>query len=47
MSRGLSGGKKVKKIANARNHNPVCLFKTTENEEIFIFKTVVANYGWN
>ena len=30
---------------NIRNRGRVCLFLTTENEQLFILKTVMANYG--
>jgi len=33
----------VIKFANARNRGQVCL--TTENEELFILNTIMANYG--
>ena len=38
MQRGFSGGKKVIKSANTRNRGQICLFKTTENTELFILK---------
>ena len=44
MSRGFSGGKQLIKFANAKNRGRVCLFQTTENEEHFILKTIMANY---
>ena len=46
MSRGFSGGKQVIKCANARNRGRVCIFQPTENEEHFILRTMMANYGW-
>ena len=46
MSRGFSGGKQVIKFAKARNRGPVCIFQPTENEELFILRTIMANYGW-
>lgn len=45
MSRGFSGGKQLIKFANAKNSGRVCLFQTTENEQLFILKTIMANYG--
>ena len=45
MSRGFSGGKQAIKSANTRNRGCVCLFLTTKNEERFILKTIMANYG--
>ena len=47
MARVFSGGKQVKKIANARNCGRVCLFQRTENEKLFTLKTIMANYGWS
>ena len=38
MQRGFSGGKQVIKSANTRNRGQICLFKTTENTELFILK---------
>ena len=38
MQRGFSGGKKVIKSANTRNRGQICLFRTTENTELFILK---------
>ena len=32
--------------SNTRNRSRVCLFLTTENEQLFILKTIVANYEW-
>ena len=46
MSRGFSGGRQVINFSNARNRGRVCLFLTTENEQLFILKTIMANYGW-
>ena len=46
MSRGFSGGKQAIKSAYTRNRGCVCLFLPTENEELFILKTIMANYGW-
>ena len=47
MLRGFSGGKQVIKLsANTRNRSRVCLFWKTMNEELFILKTIMANYGW-
>ena len=40
MSRGFSGGKQVIKCANARNRGRVCIFQPTENEELFILRTI-------
>ena len=45
MSRGFSGGKEVINFSNTRNRGRVCLFLTTENEQLFILKTIMANYG--
>ena len=36
MSRGFSGGKEVIDFANTRNRGRVCLFLTTETEQLFI-----------
>ena len=47
MSRGLTGGEQVKKFANTRNRGRLCLFYTTENEELFVLKTIMANCRWN
>ena len=41
MSRGFSGGKQVIKCANARNLGRVCIFQPTENEELFILRTIM------
>ena len=38
MLSGSSGGKQVTKSANTRNRGQICLFKTTENTELFILK---------
>ena len=38
MQRRFSGGKQVIKSANTRNRGQICLFKTTENTELFILK---------
>ena len=46
MSRGFSGGKQVINFSNTRNRGRVCLFLTTENEQLFLLKTIIANYGW-
>ena len=46
MLRGFSGGKQVIKSANTRNRSRVCLFWKTKNEELFILKTIMANYRW-
>ena len=46
MSRGFSGGRQVINFSYARNRGRVCLFLTTENEQLFILKTIMANYGW-
>ena len=46
MSRGFSGGKQVINSYNTRNCSRVCLFLTTENEQLSILKTIMANYGW-
>ena len=46
MSRGFSGGKQVINSSNTRNCSRVCLFLTTENEQLSILKTITANYGW-
>ena len=45
MSRGFSVGKQVINFSNTRNHGRVCLFLTTENEQIFILKTIMENKG--
>ena len=45
MSRGFSGGKRVINVSNTRNRGRVCFFLTTENEQLFILKTIMANYG--
>ena len=37
MSRGFSGGKQVINFSNTRNRSRVCLFLTTENEQLFFF----------
>ena len=47
MSRGFSGGKQVINFSNTRNSGRVCLFLTTENEQLFILKTIMENKaGW-
>ena len=47
MSRGFSGGKQVINFSNTRNRGRVCLFLTTENEQLFILKTIMENKaGW-
>ena len=47
MSRGFSGGKQVINSSNTRNSGRVCLFLTTENEQLFILKTIMENKaGW-
>ena len=47
MSRGFSGGKNSGiNFSKARNHGRVCLFLTTENEQLFMLKAIMANYGW-
>ena len=47
MSRGFSGGKnRGINFSKAGNRGRVCLFLTTENEQLFILKTIMANYGW-
>ena len=47
MSRGFSGGKNSGiNFSKARNRGRVCLFLTTENEQLFILKTIMENYGW-
>ena len=45
MSCGFSGGKQVINFSNTRNRGRVCIFLTTENEQIFLLKTIMANYG--
>ena len=45
MLRGFSGGKQVINFANTRNRGRVCLFLTTENEQIFIVKTIMESGG--
>ena len=45
MSRGFLGGKQVINFSNTRNRGRICLFLTTENEQLFILKTIMANYG--
>ena len=45
IPRGFSGGKQVINFSNTRNRGRVCLFLTTENEQLFILKTIKANYG--
>lgn len=45
-SHGFSCCKQVQKFANARNCGRVCGFWKTENAELFIFKKIMANYGW-
>ena len=46
MSRGFPRGKQVINFSNTRTRGRVCLFLTTENERLFILKTIMANYGW-
>ena len=46
MSYGFSGDKQVIIFSSARNRGRVCLFLTTENEQLSILKTIMANYGW-
>ena len=47
-SSGLSGGKhnQVIIVSSTRNRSRVCLFLTTENEQLFILKAIMVNYGW-
>ena len=45
MSRAFSGGKQVVNFSNTRNRGRVCLFLTTGNEQLFLLKTIIANYG--
>ena len=45
MSRDFSGGKHVINFSKTRNRGRVCLFLTAENEQLFILKTIMANYG--
>ena len=47
MSHGFLRAKHVIKSANTRNHSQVCLFWTTENEQLFtgILKTLMTNSG--
>ena len=45
MSRGFSGGKQVVNFSNTRNRGRVCLFLTTGNGQLFLLKTIIANYG--
>ena len=40
MSHGFSGGKQVINFSNTINRGQVCLFLTTENEQLF---TIIAN----
>ena len=44
--RGGAGGEQVIKSAKNRKRGRVCLFQTTENEQLFILKTITENYGW-
>ena len=46
-SRGLSGGKhnQVIIVSNTRNRSRVCLFLTTEDEQLFILKAIMVNYA--
>ena len=46
MSRGFSRGKQVINVPNTRNRSWVCLFLPTENEQLFVLKLIMANYGW-
>ena len=46
MLRGFSGGKQVINFSNTRNQGLEfggCLFLTTENAQVFIFNTIMAN----
>ena len=50
---GFSGDEQVIKSTNTRNRDRVCLFKTTENEELVILKTImrwekviIVNFLW-
>ena len=46
MSRGFSEGKQVINFSNTRNCGRVCLLLTTENEQLFISKTIMTSlYG--
>ena len=40
MSCDFSGDKQVIILSSARNRGRVCLFLTTENEQLFILKTI-------
>ena len=46
MSRGFSGGKQAGNFSTTRNRGRPYLFLTTENEQLFILKTIMANNGW-
>ena len=46
MLRGFSRDKQVTNFANTRNRGRVCIYLTTENEQLFILKTIMENYGW-
>ena len=43
MSCGFSGDKQVIIFSSARIRGRVCLFLTTENEQLFILKMIMAN----
>ena len=49
ISHGFSGEKQVISFfSNTRNRSRVCLFLKTGSEQLFfIFKTIMANYGWS
>ena len=42
MSRGFSGGKQVKKAVYVRNRGRLFKFYTTESEELFTLKKIMA-----
>ena len=39
-------GQTSDKICQYKKSSRVCLFWKTKTEELFIFKTIMANYGW-
>ena len=46
MSRAFSGGKQALKFVNSRNCGQVYLFQATENEELFVLKTIMSRKLW-
>ena len=42
----FSGGKQALKFVNSRNCGRVCLFEATENEELFVLKTIMSRKLW-